>query len=136
MVTQFIDGVWTLAILRADAAGKELARVSSRIMYHMTCQDHSLLGGLFWQALVARRQTGDKRGITLVGYSVGARVVFSCLKELAILRYGDVGKKKSGNKQAASSSLSEVYGLFGLELLSFSHSTDVRCAGRGRHGRF
>jgi hypothetical protein len=44
--------------------------------------------------------------------------------------------KKSGNKQAASSSLSEVYGLFGLELLSFSHSTDVRCAGRGRHGRF
>jgi hypothetical protein len=28
MVTQFIDNIWTMAIVRADAAGKELARVS------------------------------------------------------------------------------------------------------------
>jgi hypothetical protein len=88
------------------------------------------IGGLFWQALLARRQTGDKRGITLVGYSVGARVVFSCLKELAILRYGDVGKRKSGNRQAASSSsVSEVYALFGLELYFCTQPTfDVQDA--------
>jgi Protein of unknown function (DUF726) len=53
-----IDGTWTLAVERSDAAGKELAR--------------SLL---FSRA--------GNRPVTLVGYSFGARVIYSCLKELA-----------------------------------------------------
>ena len=53
-----IDGTWTLAVERSDEAGKELAR--------------SLL---FSRA--------GHRPVTLVGYSFGARVVYSCLKELA-----------------------------------------------------
>jgi len=53
-----IDGTWTLAVERADEAGKELAR--------------SLL---FSRA--------GHRPVTLVGYSFGARAIYSCLKELA-----------------------------------------------------
>jgi hypothetical protein len=53
-----IDGTWTLAVERADEAGKELAR--------------SLL---FSQA--------GHRPITLVGFSFGARAIYSCLKEMA-----------------------------------------------------
>jgi hypothetical protein len=54
-----IDGTWTLAVERADMAGKELAR--------------SLL---FSKA--------GHRPMTLVGYSFGARVIYSCLKELSL----------------------------------------------------
>lgn len=53
-----IDGTWTLVIERADEAGKELAR--------------SLLFN-----------NAGHRPVTLVGYSFGARVILSCLKELA-----------------------------------------------------
>jgi len=53
-----IDGTWTLAVERADEAGKELAR--------------SLL---FSRA--------GHRPVTLVGYSFGARTIYACLKELA-----------------------------------------------------
>ena len=53
-----IDGTWTLAIERADLAGIELAR--------------SLL----------ESQAGH-RPVVLVGFSMGARTVYSCLKELA-----------------------------------------------------
>jgi hypothetical protein len=53
-----IDGTWTLAVERADEAGKELAR--------------SLL---FSRA--------GNRPVTLVGFSFGARTIYSCLKELA-----------------------------------------------------
>lgn len=53
-----IDGIWTLAIERADMAGIELAR--------------SLL----------ESQAGH-RPVCLVGFSMGARTVYSCLKELA-----------------------------------------------------
>ena len=53
-----IDGSWTLAIERTDEAGKELAK--------------SLL---FSRA--------GHRPVTLVGFSMGARVIYSCLKELA-----------------------------------------------------
>ena len=52
-----IDGSWTLAIERSDEAGKELAK--------------SLL---FSRA--------GHRPVTLVGFSMGARVIYSCLKEL------------------------------------------------------
>jgi hypothetical protein len=54
-----IDGTWTLAVERADEAGKELAR--------------SLL---FSRA--------GNRPVTLVGFSFGARTIYSCLKELAM----------------------------------------------------
>jgi len=53
-----IDGTWTLAVERADEAGNELAR--------------SLL---FSRA--------GHRPVTLVGFSFGARAIYSCLKELA-----------------------------------------------------
>jgi len=53
-----IDGTWTLAVERSDEAGRELAR--------------SLLFS-----------TAGHRPVTLVGFSFGARVIYSCLKELA-----------------------------------------------------
>ena len=53
-----IDGTWTLAVERSDEAGRELAR--------------SLL---FSRA--------GHRPVTLVGFSFGARAIYSCLKELA-----------------------------------------------------
>lgn len=53
-----IDETWTLAVERADEAGRELAR--------------SLL---FSRA--------GHRPVTLVGFSFGARTIYSCLKELA-----------------------------------------------------
>ena len=63
-MTEMIDNIWVCATERADLAGKELAN-----------------------ALVKNRlgDKGDPRPITLVGYSLGARVIFSCLKELCRL---------------------------------------------------
>jgi hypothetical protein len=57
-LTNIIDNLWTIAVERADQAGKELAR-----------------------ALINREH--GSRPVTLVGYSLGARVIFSCLRELA-----------------------------------------------------
>lgn len=56
--SNMIDGTWTLAIERADEAGVELAK--------------SLLYS----------QAGH-RPVTLVGFSMGARTIYACLKELA-----------------------------------------------------
>lgn len=53
-----IDGTWTLVVERADEAGQELAK--------------SLLFS-----------TAGNRPVNLVGFSFGARVIYSCLKELA-----------------------------------------------------
>lgn len=60
-VANMIDGDWTLAVERADEAGKELARTL-----------------LFSRA--------GQRPVTLVGFSFGARVIYACLKELARLQ--------------------------------------------------
>lgn len=57
-VANMIDGDWTLAVERADEAGKVLAKTL-----------------LFSRA--------GRRPVTLVGYSFGARIIYSCLKELA-----------------------------------------------------
>eukprot|EP00980_Cylindrotheca_fusiformis_P003151 scaffold721_cov131-Cylindrotheca_fusiformis.AAC.41 len=57
-VANMIDGEWTLAVERADQAGRELAR--------------SLL---FSRA--------GRRPVVLIGFSFGARVIYACLKELA-----------------------------------------------------
>ncbi|KAE9607714.1 hypothetical protein Lal_00014126 [Lupinus albus] len=56
--TDFIDSKWTIAIKRSDKAGRLLADV--------------LLRGL-----------QGNRPVTLVGFSLGARVIFNCLKCLA-----------------------------------------------------
>lgn len=56
--TDFIDSKWTIAVDRSDKAGKLLAEV--------------LLKGL-----------QGNRPVTLVGYSLGARVIFKCLQCLA-----------------------------------------------------
>jgi hypothetical protein len=53
-----IDGTWTLAIERSDLAGIELAK--------------SLL-----------ESEAGHRPVVLIGFSMGARVIYSCLKELA-----------------------------------------------------
>mmetsp|Transcript_24904 Transcript_24904/g.41639 ORF Transcript_24904/g.41639 Transcript_24904/m.41639 type:complete len:896 (-) Transcript_24904:180-2867(-) len=57
-MTAFIDNLWTIACERADEAGRELAR-----------------------ALLTR--SDDARPVTLVGFSMGARIIFSCLRELS-----------------------------------------------------
>ncbi|XP_062209595.1 uncharacterized protein LOC133911386 [Phragmites australis] len=57
--TDFIDSKWSIAIDRSDKAGKMLAEV--------------LLKGL-----------QGNRPVTLVGFSLGARVIFKCLQELAL----------------------------------------------------
>ncbi|KAH1260277.1 Transmembrane and coiled-coil domain-containing protein 4 [Glycine max] len=56
--TDFIDSKWTIAINRSNKAGKLLAEV--------------LLKGL-----------QGNRPVTLIGYSLGARVIFKCLQYLA-----------------------------------------------------
>ncbi|CAI0392928.1 unnamed protein product [Linum tenue] len=56
--TSFIDSTWTIAIDRTDKAGKLLAEL--------------LLNGL-----------QGNRPVTLVGYSLGARVILKCLQTLA-----------------------------------------------------
>lgn len=56
--TNFIDSIWTIAVDRSDKAGKLLAEV--------------LLSGL-----------PGNRPVTLIGYSLGARVIFKCLQFLA-----------------------------------------------------
>ncbi|TVU32035.1 hypothetical protein EJB05_23751, partial [Eragrostis curvula] len=63
-VADFIDSKWSVAIDRSDKSGKMLAEV--------------LLNGL-----------QGSRPVTLIGFSLGARVVFKCLQELA----------QSGNKE-------------------------------------
>lgn len=64
-LTDFIDSNWTIAVDRSDKAGKLLADV--------------LLSGL-----------QGNRPVTLMGFSLGARVIFKCLEELA--KKGDNGR--------------------------------------------
>ncbi|XP_074264400.1 transmembrane and coiled-coil domain-containing protein STS1-like isoform X2 [Silene latifolia] len=58
VITDFIDSKWAIAVDRSDKAGKLLAEV--------------LLNGL-----------QGNRPVTLVGYSLGARVIFKCLQYLS-----------------------------------------------------
>jgi hypothetical protein len=60
-VANMIDGDWTLAVERADEAGRELAKTL-----------------LFSRA--------GRRPVTLIGFSFGGRVIYSCLKEMARLQ--------------------------------------------------
>jgi hypothetical protein len=72
-----IDGTWTIAIERADMAGKELAK--------------SLL---FSRA--------GQRPITLVGYSMGARTIYACLKELS--KYQEIWEDERESQAASEGS--------------------------------
>ena len=56
-----IDGTWTLAIERAEEAGLELAKILTS-------------------------KSAGCRPVTLVGYSMGARAIYMCLKELVRLQ--------------------------------------------------
>ena len=71
VLADMIDGEWTLAVERADEAGRELART---LLY----------------------SRAGRRPVTLVGFSFGARVIYSCLKELARLQeeWQDFQEKK------------------------------------------
>ncbi|PVD36937.1 hypothetical protein C0Q70_03930 [Pomacea canaliculata] len=57
-VSNIIDNPWSVSMQRAVSAGKQLAEV-----------------------LLAREQ--GKRPVTLIGYSLGARVIFYCLEEMS-----------------------------------------------------
>ena len=57
-----VDETWTLMFNRSDEAGKELAR-----------------------SLLVNK--GGHRPVSLVGYSFGARIIYSCLKELSKLQH-------------------------------------------------
>ena len=57
-LAHMIDGDWTIAVERADEAGVVLAKT---LLY----------------------SRAGRRPVTLVGYSFGARIIYSCLKELA-----------------------------------------------------
>mmetsp|Transcript_1408 Transcript_1408/g.1891 ORF Transcript_1408/g.1891 Transcript_1408/m.1891 type:complete len:892 (+) Transcript_1408:161-2836(+) len=74
-----IDGVWTLVTERSDAAGKALA--------HILCS-----------------KGVGRRPVTLVGYSFGARIIFSCLQELACFQE----KWELQQKEHSSSSSSHL----------------------------
>ena len=60
-LTNYIDGVWTLMEKRADIAGKALAM--------------SILEGACTR----------RRPVSLIGFSMGARLIFSCLQHLSTL---------------------------------------------------
>eukprot|EP00596_Hydrurales_sp_CCMP1899_P009656 CAMPEP_0119039724 /NCGR_PEP_ID=MMETSP1177-20130426/9349_1 /TAXON_ID=2985 /ORGANISM="Ochromonas sp, Strain CCMP1899" /LENGTH=1234 /DNA_ID=CAMNT_0007003937 /DNA_START=150 /DNA_END=3854 /DNA_ORIENTATION=+ len=62
-LTNMVFSLWAAAIARADQAGIVLARA------------------------LAERPAGSPP-VTLVGYSLGARVIFSCLQELADMQFG------------------------------------------------
>ncbi len=68
--TKFIDDPYQIVVIRADAAGKELAKC--------------LL------------QSDERRPVTLVGFSFGARVIYSCLRELA--RQQDIWEESRSSK--------------------------------------
>jgi hypothetical protein len=71
-LTNVIDSTWSIAVERADEAGRELAK-----------------------ALIKRAEEGtDDRPVTLVGFSVGARVIVSCLKEIVGLIAKCTSKRK------------------------------------------
>ena len=57
-LANMIDGEWTLAVERADEAGRELAKT---LLY----------------------SRAGRRPVVLIGFSFGARVIYSCLKELS-----------------------------------------------------
>lgn len=72
-ITKLIDGPWVLALARADEAGVLLA--------------NSFLD-----------PKAGHRPVNLIGFSMGARIVYSCLKELA--RHQEIWEKQQEMKDA------------------------------------
>ena len=79
-----IDGEWTLVILRADMAGVELAK---SLLYE---EDH--------------------RPVKLVGFSFGARIIHSCLQELAKHQQIWEDQQKMTKKKASTEGVDESQG--------------------------
>nr|KAI8731962.1 transmembrane and coiled-coil domain-containing protein 4-like isoform X3 [Biomphalaria glabrata] len=69
----FIDNPWSVALQRAQTAGKALAEV-----------------------LLAREQ--GNRPVTLIGFSLGARVIFSCLEELSKRKDSEETEDEKGSE--------------------------------------
>uniref|UniRef100_A0A0D9VNK1 DUF726 domain-containing protein n=1 Tax=Leersia perrieri TaxID=77586 RepID=A0A0D9VNK1_9ORYZ len=73
--TDFIDSKWSVAIDRSDKAGKMLAEVllkglqGNRTMVTQECLPNAI---------------NFPRPVTLIGFSLGARVIFKCLQELSL----------------------------------------------------
>lgn len=65
--SDYIDDVWSIAEIRADQAGREMALA------------------------LASRYAEDKHSVSLVGFSMGSRVIFSCLKHLRSAAPSDFG---------------------------------------------
>jgi hypothetical protein len=83
-LADLIDGVWTLACERADEAGKVLAGI-------------------------LRSRAQGARPVTLIGYSVGARVIFACLEELYRLDQEDMkAQAAAAEAEAAAASGNEA----------------------------
>jgi len=80
-----IDGTWTLAVERADEAGRELAR----------------------SLLLSR---AGHRPVTLVGYSFGARTIYGCLKELARYQEKWEDYQEGNTYDLEQESIAEGYG--------------------------
>eukprot|EP00578_Thalassiosira_sp_NH16_P022498 CAMPEP_0181091988 /NCGR_PEP_ID=MMETSP1071-20121207/8687_1 /TAXON_ID=35127 /ORGANISM="Thalassiosira sp., Strain NH16" /LENGTH=1231 /DNA_ID=CAMNT_0023174155 /DNA_START=201 /DNA_END=3893 /DNA_ORIENTATION=- len=79
--SKLIDDPYQIVVIRADEAGRELAKC--------------LL------------QSDERRPVTLVGFSFGARVVYSCLRELA--RQQDIWEENRAPKNETQVSKSSVF---------------------------
>lgn len=74
-----LDDPWVIAMDRADQAGKLLARVL--LAEHRRKQTDSASASSCEADLGGGKLTG--RPVTLVGYGMGARLIFHCLETLA-----------------------------------------------------
>lgn len=104
-LTSAIDNIWLVAAERAKEAGKELAKVSANhLLCALGCSYVVTFLYLYLQALLERPH--GQRPVTLVGYSMGCRVIFSCLKELSkhLAALEEVEAASSGEKAAVQTS--------------------------------
>lgn len=101
--SKLIDDPYQIVVIRADEAGKELAKcllLSDERRPGML----SLEQYLCFRYIISHRISFFVLVVTLVGFSFGARVIYSCLRELA--RQQDIWEAEQ-NKTEADISLSQ-----------------------------
>lgn len=78
-----IHGLFVVGIMTAIAWPAALIAASSMIdnPWHVCTRRASEAGKQLAEVLLSREQ--GNRPVTLIGFSLGARVIFSCLEELA-----------------------------------------------------